>query len=163
MGDDLRNFDREYETFGSSGGPVADRARRRASVEGRVHLDCRKLSRIVTEKIAWLQALWIERTFPARCREGRSAEKNSRQRKRAINCEPVCKLACLLQFLHLEECRVANRLHFWTLWAHRSERLTSFVVLDAPAPTENSVCSERASTRHTDARHFELFCRPKML
>ena len=128
MGDDLRNFDREYETFGSSGGPVVHRARRRASVEGRVHLDCGKLSRIVREKIARLHAPWIERTFPARCREGRSAEKNSRQRKRAINCERVCRLAYLLQFLHLEECRVAYRLHFSMLWAHRSERLTSFVL-----------------------------------
>src|SRR6266480_2853034 len=162
MGDDLRNFDREYETFGSSGGPVVDRARRRASVEGRVHLDCRKLSRIVTEKIAWLQAPRIERTFPARCREGRSAEKNSRQRKRAINCEPVCKLACLLQFLHLEECRVANRLHFWTLWAHRSERLHHLWCNRARAYRKLGLLG-KSLYRHTDARHFELFCRPKML
>ena len=146
MGDDLRNFDREYETFGSSGGLVVDRARRMASVEGRVHFDCGKLSRIVREKMAWLHARWIERTFPARRREGRSAEKNSWQRKRAVNCERVCKLACLLQFLHLEECRVANRLHFGTLGAHRSERLTSFVLQSCPCLGENSVCSERAST-----------------
>src|SRR5947207_9781660 len=101
MGDDLRNFDREYETFGSSGGPVVHRARRRASVEGRVHLDCGKLSRIVREKIARLHAPGIERTFPARCREGRSAEKNFRQRKKTINCERACKLAYVIKVLIL--------------------------------------------------------------
>src|SRR6266436_3682440 len=156
MGDDLRNFDREYEAFGSSGGPVVDRARRRASVEGRVHLDGGKLSRIVREKIAWLHAPWIERTFPARRREGRSAEKNSRQRKRAINCERVCKLACLLQFLHLEECRVANRLNFWTLWVHRSERLSSFV-LPSCRSLQKTQSARESRYRHRAARYFELY------
>jgi hypothetical protein len=39
MGDDLGHFGGEDEAFGSSRRPVADGARRGASIEGRIHLD----------------------------------------------------------------------------------------------------------------------------
>src|SRR6266480_271502 len=110
MGDDLRNFDREYETLGSSGGPVVDRARRRASVEGRVHLDCGKLSRIVREKIACLHACLPPPISPS---------------GRVSGCESAPLLDALGSPL-----REANII----------------CVAIVPVPTENSVCSERAST-----------------
>src|ERR1700682_2691879 len=49
--DDLRNFDGEYKSLGSSSGPVVDRASRRTSVKRRVHLDRMKMFRVECEVV----------------------------------------------------------------------------------------------------------------
>src|SRR6266850_1785330 len=52
MRNDLRNFDGKYEVVRSSGGPIVDRARRRTSVERRVHFDRSELRGVVGKEIA---------------------------------------------------------------------------------------------------------------
>src|SRR5437016_2393684 len=46
------------------------------------------------------------------------------QRKRAFNNQAARQFACLLQLLHLEQGRIENRLHFWTLCFHGSNSPT---------------------------------------
>src|SRR6266581_7524867 len=57
----------------------------RRPIERAIHFHGAKLSCVVGQEILRLHASRIKRAFPARRREGRSAEKNSRQRKRTVN------------------------------------------------------------------------------
>jgi len=61
----LWHLDREGKTLGSSRRPVANCLERRASVEGRVHLDCREMFGVETQVLCGSHPFGIERSRPA--------------------------------------------------------------------------------------------------
>lgn len=63
--DDLRNFDGEYEAFGSSRGPVGNRSSGRACVKCRVHLDRVKVFGVEPQVFGGSQPFRIKRPLPA--------------------------------------------------------------------------------------------------
>ena len=88
--------------------------------------------------------------MPTRCVERRSAEKNPGQRKRAVNCERICKPASS-NFSVWKRVGL-NRLHFWTLWTHGSERLIQFVCVAI------ACCKYRPGAGHFDT--LSGYCAP---
>src|SRR6266850_905150 len=115
MRNDLRNFDGEDEAVGSSGVPVVDRVSRRTAVKRRVHFDRIKMFCVECEVVGGSHSLRIERTYPTCRRERRGTKIDSRFNIWPLNSEIVCRFVCLLQLLHREESRGANRFRFWTL------------------------------------------------
>src|SRR6266403_582594 len=96
-----------------------------------------------------LQASRIERTFPTPSGKRRSTKINSRFRIWPLNSQRICKFACLLQFLHLEEGRIANRPDSWTFYCHSSENLprASFLLKSGRTATLCQFSSVRVSSR----------------
>ena len=79
MSDALRNLDRKYEARGSAGGPIANAARSRAGIERRINFDGMKVICVEGQVIGGSHSFRIERSLPARRREGRGSQKDRRK------------------------------------------------------------------------------------